>query len=81
MAERSDAIAAIDLSFPSANSLAEPAVSAEMIGWNLFLLIIFWHWPMAWAWLLTNLMSLMVASGLQSKLCSTFKKYSPWICN
>ena len=41
LAESSDAIAAIDLSLPSAKSLADPAVSAEIIGKNLFLVIIF----------------------------------------
>ena len=34
LAESSDAIAAMVLSFPSAKSLADPAVSAEMIDLN-----------------------------------------------
>ena len=37
LAESSDAIAAMVLSFPSAKSLADPAVSAEMIDLNFFL--------------------------------------------
>jgi len=36
LAESSDAIAAIVLSLPSAKSLADPAVSAEIIGLNFF---------------------------------------------
>ena len=35
-AESSEAMAAIDLSFPSAKSLADPAVSAEIIGLKFF---------------------------------------------
>ena len=35
-AESSEAIAAIVISFPSAKSFAEPAVSAEIIGLNFF---------------------------------------------
>ena len=37
-----DAIAAMDLSFPSAKSLAEPAVSTEIIDLKFLSLIIFW---------------------------------------
>ena len=81
MADSSDAIAAIVLSLPSAKSLADPAVSAEIIGLNFFLVIKFWHCPIACAWLLTNFISLIFASGLHNKLCSTAWKCSPWICN
>ena len=41
LAESSDAIAALDLSFPSAKSLAEPAVSTEIIDLKFLSLIIF----------------------------------------
>ena len=41
LAERFEAIAAIDLSFPSAKSFADPAVSTEIIDLNFLLAIIF----------------------------------------
>ena len=41
LAERFEAIAAMDLSFPSAKSFADPAVSAEIIGLNFLLSIMF----------------------------------------
>ena len=43
LAERSEAIAAIVLSLPSAKSFADPAVSTDMIGLKFFSVIIFWH--------------------------------------
>ena len=81
LAESSDAIAAMDLSFPFAKSLADPAVSTEIIDLKFFSFMIFWHWLIACAWLLTYLISSIDASGFPSRLCSTGRKYSPWICN
>ena len=60
----------------SDNNLADPAVSAVIIGVRFLEWIFFWHWLIACEWLLTYLILFMSLLRFDIRQCSILKKCS-----
>jgi len=64
-----------------ATSFAAPAVSPATVGFQPFLRMYFRHWPSAWMWLWTVLISVRATPGRTMSWKWIGRKYSPTMCS